>query len=139
MRTRRDNSGSDWGLDGKRGYRSSADASRSIPLLRVTVDHDGRLRPAPRGFGPADTNEAWWESVLRDHRVRTVDPRRHSDRLGTIGDGTITVACNRCRLRKAFAIDALIEQYGADYMLRYLRFDLVSCGRSARHCAVVYD
>jgi hypothetical protein len=139
MGTRRDSSGSDWPLDrAPRGNRSS-NAGRPIPLLRVRFDRDGRITPTPRALGPTDTNDAWWESVLHDHRARTVDPRRHSDRLGTIGGGTITVACNRCRLRKAFAVDTLLEQYGADYMLRYLRFDLVNCGRSARHCAVLYD
>lgn len=109
-----------------------------MPVLRVKMDCNGNLQPVKRAFGPTDTSLEWWEAVLRDYRARPVDPKRHMDRLGYMSGG-LTIRCHRCRLRKSFEVEDLKEQYGPEYMIFWLRFDLANCGRPHRHCGVLYE
>ena len=112
-----------------------------LPLLRVRANADGELDAVPPAdLAPYETNEGWWESALRDFRVR---PRKktHFDPLGLLARReTITIACQECNLRREFAVAELLKRYGRAYYTTYLRYDLAECpkGRRFRDCAVRY-
>jgi hypothetical protein len=90
-----------------------------IPKRRVKVDAEGRLTfMSPKAMGPTETSKEWWEHVLRDYRVRPVDPRRTYQRLSYIRRGeAFVVVCDH---------EAVLKQFGSDYMIRYVAYELVS-------------
>lgn len=128
----------DWDLD-RRGSGRHRPA-RKLPLLRVRPDSRGHLQPSPRAFGPLDHSEEWWASVMRDYRSREVDPRRQRDRLADCRGRSVTFACEPCGIRRTVAVDDVLPRFGADYLVQYLKHDLVQCPqrRGHRRCGVAY-
>jgi hypothetical protein len=112
-----------------------------LPRLRVRVDPEGRLDLAPpKPFGPRDRNEAWWQAVLTDWRLRPRRTRYHFDRLGEHSSATIQINCAQCNLRRQFQTSELLALYGPEYRMLYLRYELANCpaGGGFKECAVRY-
>jgi hypothetical protein len=110
-----------------------------LPKLKVQVSPDGRLKPAPRpAFGPLDTSEAWWQAVLTDARVNPRNPRYRFDTLGMYTLPTLALVCGECGVQREFLTAELLREFGREYFMTYLRYELASCpkGRSFRACAV---
>ena len=86
-----------------------------------------------RNLAPGEISDLWWEHVLRDFRARQVDPRgAHQRVFHTNPAAKFAIVCGECRLRKEVARAEVLRQFGADYMLRYLPYDLALCPKDRR-------
>ena len=97
----------------------------------------------PRGAAtwPVIDEESWWLEVLHDPRARWPSEKRLTGRYAHLRldrwqAPMMTLVCRLCGVRKSFATDAVVKQFGGDYNITVLRHDLVPCQR--RHSDQVH-
>jgi hypothetical protein len=66
--------------------------------------------------------------------------RHHFDLLGEYQAATVVVGCDECQLRREFQTADLLNLYGPEYRMVYLRYDIADCpaAKTFSQCGVRY-
>jgi hypothetical protein len=110
-----------------------------LPLLKISIDRDGRVR---RPNHALDTDEEWWESALSDPRLRSKDTDGRQDRLDRHRSEELVISCSKCPRSARRKIDDLIVEFGPAcpcYQAAARIVDEAGTCRFGRDCGLTYE
>ena len=108
--------------------------NRPIPIVRVKPDSKDVLKLHPKALGPNEINEDYWESVLRDRRLRTDSSEMT---LGMFQERD-SFSCARCKRQCILSSSELLRRYGPKYQVRFLAYEVLVCLGRFKDCKGEY-
>ncbi len=119
--------------------RRQVEGRVSIPKARLIERSDGTLDISnERDLGPTESNAEWWESVLFDFRATSPKiAANESARLSDLNSyRELVISCRPCEMVRRFAAQSLLNEFGADKLIKHLDTVLDYCpqGHIGRQC-----